>query len=275
MKILLEPQVRIIARPQFIEHPDYKLPVGAEDSNPVNLGAFAAKLCYDSFGVNGRPNAENQRAIMQHAHGSVLEHLHYSLFIEGITRGLSLELNRHRTWNISQRSTRYTKEEDAAIVLEPYFASIFKKYNFREIDGMWVADVEESDDREKMECLMVHEHIKSAAQSFDSYATQIKMLEALNPLGLTGFDLRKFARGKARNSLPHGLETRGTYTNNIRGLRWFVEARSSRHAEPEIRVLANMVLSAMMSECPLYFEDFKSAGVYDGIEEFVPQYRKV
>jgi thymidylate synthase (FAD) len=97
----------------------------------------------------------------------------------------------------------------------------------------------------------------------------------MNPLNLTGFDKRKWARGKARNILPHALETRITYTGNLRAWRWFIESRSDRHAEPEIRRLANVVLTTLRNEAPLYFEDFVNMGDYDGIPEWVPEFRKV
>jgi len=87
--------------------------------------------------------------------------------------------------------------------------------------------------------------------------------------------LRKWARGKARNVLPNGIETRGTWTNNIRGWRWFIESRSDRHAEPEIRVLADVVLNKLREVAPLYFVDFEKTDVVDGIPEWVPEYHKV
>lgn len=275
MEVILEPKVEIVAASTFVEHPTYKIPEDGDEA--VMIGAFAAKGCYDSYGVNGRSNVENQSAILEHAHGSVLEHIHYSLFIEGITRGLSLELNRHRTFNISQRSTRYTKEEDASIVLDPYYASIFKKYNFTKIDGAWKPDTHVlfTKNSSQAEQELLHDFLTSAEHSIHDYKRQIEILENLNPLNLTGFDLRKWARGKARSLLPHSLETRGTYTNNIRGWRWFVEARSSRHAEPEIRVLANKVYSVLQAEAPLYWNDFVKVSMYDGIPEWKPKYSKV
>ena len=126
MRIITEPKVTVIAKQVFIEHPEYQIPDDGNDA--VKIGAFSAKSCYDSFGKDGRANEKNQLAILEHQHGSVLEHINYTLFVEGITRGLSLESNRHRQLAVSQRSTRYTAEEDAAVVLDPYYASLYKKY---------------------------------------------------------------------------------------------------------------------------------------------------
>jgi thymidylate synthase (FAD) len=96
-----------------------------------------------------------------------------------------------------------------------------------------------------------------------------------NPLKLEGFDLRKWARGKARNLLPHALETRITYTGNVRAWRWFIQSRSDKHAEPEIRRLADKILSVLYKEAPLYFGDFKAMEDYDGIHVWAPKYSKV
>jgi thymidylate synthase (FAD) len=274
MKVILEPTVTVVANTQFHGHPVYQIPGDGTDAE--KLGSFAAKGCYDSYGVNGRSNIENQTAILEHGHGSVIEHATVSLFIEGITRGLSLELNRHRPFAISQRSTRYTKEEDSAIVLEPYYAELFRKHDFRFDNALgWVPAREVTDDDLVTEVGLIKEHLDGAERAFRLYAEQVSDLEVLNPNHLTGFDLRKWARGKARNILPHGLETRGTWTMNYRGLRWFVESRSNRHAEPEIRQLADVVFTSVRPTAPTYFSDFKLNAVVDGINEWVPDNHKV
>ena len=279
MIIKLEPTVNVVAQTNFTDHPTYHIPDGGDEF--TRLGAFAAKGCYDSFGKNGRANDQNQLAILEHRHGSVLEHMNITLFIEGITRGLSLELNRHRSFAISQRSTRYTAEEDSAIVLEPYFASLFRqnppkfKHNlgfYSHIttkNGRMVSDLERAEHE-----ILVH-HLNIQYDAILAYERQVENLMEVNPNKLDGFDLRKWARGKARNVLPHGIETRGTWTNNIRGWRWFIESRSDRHAEPEIRSLAHVVLKELREVAPLYFNDFEVSEVVDTLPEWVTDYSKV
>lgn len=273
MKIITEPKITLVSRPQFIEHPDYPIPADGDEA--TRLGASAAKICYDSYGVDGRPNEDNQRVIMSSKHGSVIEHLTYGLVISGVTRGFSLEMNRHRTLAVSQRSTRYTREGDGAYVLEPYLSAIFRKYFTDNEDGTISVNPPENDPTALLECQLVMEQIDAAAAAFESYEKQIGMLEQLNPLNLKGTDLRKFGRGKARNSLPHGLETRATYTGNLRTWRWIIEARSNKHAEPEIRVVAGKIYDVLSAEAPLYFEDFEVVSIYDDIRELVPRFSKV
>jgi thymidylate synthase ThyX len=168
MQIITEPKVTVVAKQVFLGHPDYLIPSDGDDA--TKLGAFAAKGCYDSFGENGRANEKNQLTILEHRHGSVLEHITFSLFIEGITRGLSLESNRHRQLAVSQRSTRYTAEEDAAIVLEPYYAELYEKYK------PWLEDATKEDitpwfDIDELNLLVAH--ITSMEQSFMSYERDV------------------------------------------------------------------------------------------------------
>ena len=278
MIIKLEPNVKVVAQTNFTDHPTYHIPDGGDEF--TRLGAFAAKGCYDSFGKSGRANDQNQMAILEHRHGSVLEHMNITLFVEGITRGLSLELNRHRSFAISQRSTRYTAEEDSAIVLEPYFANLFRQNppKFKHNLGFFTFITEQGrkvPDSERAEHDILVDHLNIQYSAIVAYEKQVERLMEINPNQLDGFDLRKWARGKARNVLPHGIETRGTWTNNIRGWRWFIESRSDRHAEPEIRSLAHVVLKELREVAPLYFKDFQSNEYVDTIPEWTTDYSKV
>lgn len=267
MKILLKPTVTVVGHTKFIPHPTYSIPDDGDDA--VKLGSFAAKGCYDSFGADGRANIKNQQSIMEHRHGSVMEHATVSLFIEGISRALTLEMNRHRTFAISQRSTRYTKEDDAAIVLEPYYAKIYKKFDWN-LSASTEAIKDNLDEHN-----VILQFISAAEMAIDAYNNQVKWLMVANPLKLSGFDLRKWARGKARNILPHCLETRVTYTNNHRGWRWFIESRSDKHAEPEIRRLAFYVWEELHKLTPEYYSDFEVFEIYDDLPVLKPKYSKI
>lgn len=278
MKVLTEPRVAIVGHSTFVEHPEYKIPDDGDDA--TKLGSFAAKGCYDSYGKDGRPNKDNQIAILEHAHGAVMEHYTVSFFIEGITRGLSLELNRHRPLNISQRSTRYTEEEDSAIVLDPYYAELWNRHEMTWLDfhekTQTGINVEDGDDStSNLERIAVGDYVTDAHTAILAYQNQVDLLTRLNPEELEGFDLRKWCRGKARGLLPHNLETRGTWTNNLRGWRWFIELRSNRGAEPEIRRLADYILHELHQLAPVYFDDFLCEEIIQGIPEWVPKYHKV
>ena len=276
MKIIDRPHVEVFSTMKFHEHSTYKIP--DDPSDAVKIGAFAAKGCYDAYGEEGRPCRENQIAIMEHRHGSVLEHIHTGLFIEGITRALSIELNRHRTFNISQRSTRYTAEEDSAFVLEPYMAFLWSKYHLYWDNDMKVvrsSNGEYSNPKSFREVRIVKDHVETMCATAGAYEKQVEWLMDLNPNKLEGFDLRKWARGKARNVLSHGLETRGSWTNNLRAWRWIIETRSAKGAEPEVRRLSDHMLDALRRTHDLYFDDFYIKEEYDGLPVWVPEYAKV
>jgi thymidylate synthase (FAD) len=283
MKVILNPTVTIIGHTKFIEHPVYKIPSDGTDAE--QLGAFAAKSCYNSFGESGRSCIDNQSDVISHAHGSVLEHSYVTMFVEGISRALSLEMNRHRTFGISQRSTRYTSEDDGgAIVLEPYYAGLFTKYKMDYKDWMrgWVPEgppdycyTEDGASTEDTEKKLIRNFLNTCQLSFDSYKQQVEWLMSMNPNNLQGFDLRKWSRGKARNSLVHCLETKCVYTANHRALRWFLECRSDRHAEPEIRRLANVIIEVIRPIAPVYYADAYIEATIDGISEWKFKHRKV
>lgn len=277
MKVILEPTVTVISVPKFIEHPMYKIPSDGDDF--VKLGAFCAKSCYDSFGENGRSNEENQRRILEAADGSVLEHLNITVFVEGVSRALSLESNRHRFLHPSQRSTRYTNETDAAIVLEPEYARWFRQYKPERIakhtSPYWAIDPKTRPGGIDCEIDALIGFLNQCEDIFVEYEIQVHRLMELNPLKLAGFDLRKWARGKARQILPHALETRIAYTGSIRAWQWVIQVRSARNAEPEIRRLANALFVALKHVAPLYFEGFEVAETFDGIDVIKSKFGKI
>src|SRR5258708_4490571 len=85
---------------------------------------------------------------------------------------------------------------------------------------------------------------------------------------------RKSARQAARSVLPNATETKIFVTANARALRHFLEQRGSRHAEPEIRLLANKLLDVLRKESPNLFNDYERVGLPDGTFELTTQYRK-
>lgn len=271
MQIITEPTVTVISAPQFYHHPTYQIPSDGEPATMI--GAFAARGCYDSFNSRGRSsNTENQQNVIAHGHGSVLEHITFGVFIEGITRACSLEVVRHRAgFAYSQRSTRYVAEEEGAIVLEPFFADLWvrNRDEFWEEQGRFFTSQAAS-----AETKLLVDHLNAQIDAGVWYGDQVMGLVKLNPYDLTGFDLRKWARGKARNLLPNGMETRLTMTGNLRAWRHFVTLRSEPHAEDEIRRLAGHVYDALSPLAPLYFEDFQIQLVR-GLRTFVPRHHKV
>lgn len=252
MKVITAPKVHVLSQPMFAPHPVYELP-----NHPVpseNIIATAGKVCYDSYGLDGNPVSSHIRTLVGSGHHSVVEHVHVGLFLEGISRGCSHEIVRHRMFNYSQRSTRYTAEDDAAIVLDPYFAELWAKNERQEL---FAGSIEDD---------LLSDFLESCDASFDAYRKMVELLDTENPNGLKGRDLRKWCRGKARQLLPHALETRMVMTGNLRAWRHFLLMRTSRHAEAEIRRLAHEVFNSLLLIAPTVFEDLKGDTVDGYIE---------
>lgn len=257
MKIITSPTVTVVWGTLFYGHPNLMLP--PDGDNATKVGAFAAKTCYRSFGEKGRANSENQKAIMSSGHGRILEHISYGLHITGVSRALGNELITHKAGiTVSQESTRYVTMEDAGIVLEPDIANLYI-------------------DRDKLPPSLeqlLDDHINAGYDSLKAYELQYADLMKWNPRNLEGTPLRKWARGKARNVLPLMLETSMVVTGNLRAWRHFIEMRSEKTAEAEIRRLTHHIFVALQTVAPMYFEDYTST-VVDGIPEYTTEWRKV
>ena len=101
-----------------------------------------------------------------------------------------------------------------------------------------------------------------------------RLLETAPP-ELTGTDKRKWARQAARSVLPNATETKIFVTANARALRHFIEMRGNKHADTEIRKLANAVLILMRQESPNLFGDYWMSDLLDGTHEAATYHRKV
>lgn len=253
MNIITAPSVHLLAAPQIHEHPKYQLP---NDGSPAErLIATGGKVCYDTYGVDGHPVERHVTNLVKQGHLAVVEHVHVSLFLEGISRGCSHEIVRHRLFNYSQRSTRYTSEDDAAIVLDPFYATLYGR-----------PPVENT----PAENVLLDGFLNQCFTAFDAYRHQIGLLEELADASLPARDRRKWCRGKARQLLPHALETRMVMTGNLRAWRHFLLMRTSRHAEAEIRRLAALIFEAVEPIAPTVFADLRRESV-GGFVELVEQ----
>ncbi|MFL5330048.1 MAG: FAD-dependent thymidylate synthase [Gemmataceae bacterium] len=219
------------------------------------LTESAGRVCYMSF-AKPRPggNATYLEHIKESGHGSVLEHAVWNLLITGVSRTLTHELIRHRAgMGYSQLSQRYV-DESVAEYVEPALIA-----NDPELHAMWVESVNQSH------------------QAYCRLAERLASLISNNPAtkDLPATDRRKSARQAARSVLPNATETKIFVTANARALRNFLEQRGSRHAEPEIRMLANAVCELMHREAPNIFGDYRLDPLPDGTFEVTTEYRKV
>jgi thymidylate synthase (FAD) len=201
--------------------------------------------------VKPRPggNAAYLGHIKESGHGSVLEHAVWNLLFTGISRTLTHELIRHRAGlGFSQLSQRYVDEsvaeyvEPDVIAADPELHAIFQE---------------------------------AVGHAHQSYVRLAALLAERMKDELDRTARRKAARQAARSVLPNATETKIFVTANARAIRNVLEQRGSRHAEPEIRKLANKLLDVMQREAPNLFSDYERVPLPDGTMEISTPYRKV
>lgn len=181
---------------------------------------------------------------------SVLEHAVWNLLITGVSRSLTHELVRHRAgFGFSQLSQRYV-DESVAEYVEPDVIA-----NDPELHEIWLDAVGHA------HAAYVKLADRLARKRYEKVTDQTAR--------------RKAARQAARSVLPNATETKIFVTANARALRHFLEARGSRHADPEIRTLAVLVLELLRAEAPNLFGDYRLVPLPDGTSEIDTDYRKV
>jgi len=117
--------------------------------------------------------------------------------------------------------------------------------------------------------------LESVAQSHKAYMLLAEKLQAKYLQEADKTTRRKLARQAARSVLPNATETKIFVTANARALRHFLEQRGNRHAEPEIRKLANVLLDVLVKESANLFGDYRREPLPDGTFEISTDFRKV
>jgi thymidylate synthase (FAD) len=244
-----EPKLTLIARPQFVEPAHLPVAWLGDGSDGERLAEFAGRLCYMSQrNPAKRETREYIENIKRQGHGSVLEHAHYSLLLEGVSRSLTHELVRHRVFNYSQLSQRYVDESEANFVVPPAIVGD---------DALltaWRAQVD-------------------AAQA--AYVALVEQLMERYKWVDDKVHRRKMAREAARGVLPNSTETKIVVTGNARAWRSMLELRAGEGAELEIRRLAVAVIQLLQAEAPAFFNDFEIYRAADRREAARVGYHKV
>lgn len=295
MKIITQPTVYLLGKQTLVsEELDRFLTdhgVSWESDSSVAAEVItetAGRTCYMSF---AKPRPGGNSAYLNHikevGHGSVLEHAVWSFLITGVSRSLTHELVRHRAgFSYSQLSQRYVDESVAEYVVPPDLQSQINE-GYRVWMGYWAVPDFAID-----EYLILKDNYKAGDISSDAWAGIewiFSVAVAQRAYGVlsdhlskraenhfkTKTEARKFARQAARSVLPNATETKITVTANARSLRHFLEQRGSRHAEPEIRKLANSMLDILQKDSSNLFGDYTKVPLPDGTLEIVTNHPKV
>ncbi len=155
------------------------------------------------------------RMLIKRGHESVLEHFSCTFKIV-CDRGVMAELTRHRLASFSIESTRYCKYDDMQFI-------------HPEPEDKYLGTFLDYDCREVWERVEI----------YYSYLT-----------GRNGYSPEQ-----ARAILPLSLATTIMMTANLREWRHILKLRTDKAAHPQMRQVANMILSVLKQKLPIVFEN--------------------
>ena len=199
----------------------------------AQLAKFAGQLCYLSFGPQRSRNAqasEYLRHIKESGHGSVFEHVNYSVLLWGVSRAFTHELVRHRAgFGFSQVSQRYVAGKHLRFVETPA--------------------TEEADH------VGFEAWIDACAAEYARREQQLLTVRGIDMAKVTT-DQRKAVRQEARRCLPNETEAPVLVTGNLRAWRHMIEQRANRFADAEICRVAMLCFEKLRELEPMLWEDY-------------------
>lgn len=199
-------------------------------SSPLFLAAHGARTCWNSHEKSDDGGPEDCELVARvgnkFRHSSILEHLTYCFYIEGISRACLQELSRHRMTSPSVKSTRYTLKE---LKEEESFA----------LDNIQTHDI----NWERASKYLVFTENNTVDEA------SIKALEELRKIVLMGI-----SNDRAKYCLPESYKVDEQLTINARSLQNLLSLRSDKSALWEIRQLANSLFQSIPVSHQYLFE---------------------
>lgn len=235
-----------------------------EGTDCAKLVRLAGKRCYMAFEAGINPNVSRVRDdiaayidhILASGHGSVLEHVTYTFAIEGVSRVLTAELNRHRAGvAVSEGSMRYIRFRDI-----PYWEPL----SIREAPG---DDPDIAEKRAQSRAVFV----RAFEQAAGNYA-ELQTIWGAELAAGSKFGQKKAVTSMMRRVVPIGVSSGGVWTFNFRSLRHVCALRGDGDAaEEEVNALAISLLKSMMTAEVHFFGDFSEVRT----SVWAPKYPKV
>jgi len=197
------------------------------------------RTCYQSEKNITEDSAEKfVRNLIKRGHESVLEHFSATFKII-CDRGVMAELTRHRLASFSVESTRYNnyasdKFDGELTFIKPCF---------------W------NDDEKKMyELAPINEEGTAFRQIY--YKTPVwKEIMTGSEFAYNALLVNGATPEQARAVLPNSLKTEIVMTANLREWRHILKLRTAKDAHPQMRQVANMILTILKEKLPVVFED--------------------
>jgi thymidylate synthase (FAD) len=230
------------------------------------LVEVAGRRCYKSFGTELNPNITRVREgnsdyignILKSKHGSVLEHGYDTFAIENVSRIFTHELVRHRLCNFSQESMRFVRPTNLATLFPEVYTQHLSEENAKRVRELFQS---------------TFEHVE------DVQAELVEICGMDNPS--LEFSIKKLFQSANRRLIPDGVLTGIIVTSNHRNWRHTIEARTSEHAEEEIRYVFAEIANILSKEYPAIYQDmYNPCRDAEGTDpfgdivygKFVPQY---
>jgi thymidylate synthase (FAD) len=194
------------------------------------LVSFYAKACYSSLTDKKNKNItkirdieNNVMGVIDSGHGSVTEHVSLNFMITNCSRVFTHELVRHRVGTaFSQTSGRYVRADVLNLVIDPILEPCYD---------------------------IIDDCRKYIEQTYK------KMEERLNIDNVKDFATKKKLTSSMRRLIPNGVSNEIGFSVNLRTLRQTIEARTSEHAEWEIRLIFEQIYNVVKSKFPIMFFD--------------------
>lgn len=179
-------------------------------NKPLYIINMAARQCYNSREkYNEQKQEDFIRGLIKSGHEAPLEFVDIIFDIQGISRSCSHQLVRHRMASYCQMSQRYVNQETNRYVI-PHTLDYSKNNDEKSI--------------------IFENAIQNCRQAY----------KELLALGVPKED--------ARYVLPEAMFTNITVKFNIRSLRNFLKLRLDKHAQWEIRELAQKIVDLLIKE---------------------------
>ena len=211
----------------------------------LTIAAHAIRTCWQSFDKSDNGGEKDKELIdrvgNKYKHSSTLEHLHYTFYIQGISRALLQELARHRIASLSVKSTRYTLKE---LKNEQSFLD---GYSFEELVQKFTDKNEVYQDKHM---IRAGKYLVFTGELMVDFASVVALEHLRIVLN------NNITNDKAKYCLPESYKTELTWSINARSLQNFLALRSSKSALWEIRKLAKKVFDALPNEHKYLFEDY-------------------
>lgn len=216
--------LKLVGHTMMVDYDDEELPAR---KSAALMPVHAARASFgkeDKTGADEHGDKKLMFFLAREGHTSVFEHQSATFLIE-CPLFIRSQIMRHRTFSYNEISRRYTSEQL----------------------GFWEPDLLRKQDAKAKQCsdgILEDELQQSGQRAFlDGISKAVRLYDTALALGV--------CREQARAVLPQSLLTRFYMTGNLRNWAHFLSLRLDKHAQPEVRVIAQKIHNELVKLWPL------------------------